>query len=127
VTTRRPVKSFISLALAVPLSLSGWLSLQHLLQSGAAELVVRGASVATHAAQPEASRFDPGRAPRLNPVHFCVVCAFSKGLSGALNVVGRGSVPPAGSSSALGQPRDEKPRGSVFRPISRAPPIFAST
>ena len=118
---------FALLPLLLPLSISGCLPLYHALKEGnleAAEGSILTSPVAEGQSLPAGAHqvLSAAHRPEVKSVHFCGVCAFTKGMNGAL-LASRGYLlPPALASSALTVVTERALSWNPLHPVSRAPP-----
>jgi hypothetical protein len=104
------------------LTISGFLPLYH--ADGELRTWV---NAARSASKEHGEGFSAERGPGPREIHFCAVCAFNKGMNGALHVAVRQLLPPHQASSILAVASRVAPRWRSLHPISRAPPesLFA--
>jgi hypothetical protein len=115
----RAMQILAFLPLLLPISISGCLPLYHALREGNPRTEKVASPLPDARAETSVS---PGHTPTLKSVHFCGVCAFTKGMNGAFLVSGRQILPPSLASSALAVANETIPLSSPLHPVSRAPP-----
>jgi hypothetical protein len=126
------MRLLVFLPLLLPISISGCLPLYHALREVQLETGTSGPGLERLAGLEEGAgkseseqRISAGHTARVRSVHFCGVCAFTKGMKGALLVASRQLQLPSLSSSALALVTESAPRWNTLHPVSRAPPTVA--
>ena len=120
-TLSRVVRSVTCLPPVLLLAISGCLPLFHALRDGSpSRSVTSPHSMSKHHGEGWAS--DRASGPR--EIHFCVVCAFTKGMDGALHVAHQKLPPPSQASSTLAARSHVASLWPSLHPISRAPPAL---
>jgi hypothetical protein len=114
------MRSITCLPLVLLLAISGFLPLYHALRDGELSQWVTARSVSKSHGEGWAADRGPG--PR--EIHFCGVCAFTKGMNGALHVAYQKLPPPSQASSTLAARSQVAARWLSLHPISRAPPAL---
>ena len=115
------MRSVTSLPLVLLLAISGFLPLYHALRDGElSKWVTAPHSMSKSHGEGWAS--DRASGPR--EIHFCVVCAFTKGMNRALHVAYQKLPPPSQASSTLAARSHVASLWPSLHPISRAPPAL---
>lgn len=113
----RLMRSLACLPPILLLTISGFLPLYH--ADGELRTWVSAARLQS---KNQGESFTADRGPGPREIHFCAVCAFTKGMNGALHVACRQLVPPHQVSSIVAVASRVAPRWRSLHPISRAPP-----
>jgi hypothetical protein len=118
-TLSRVLRSIICLPPVLLLTISGCLPLFHALRARDPSGSVASAPSMSKG---HGEGWTPDRTPVPREIHFCVVCAFTKGMGGALHVAHVKLPPPSQASSTLPARSHVASLSPSLHRISRAPP-----